>query len=971
MAQRHPAEHEDPRPWRGALPPRAWNVDSDSGRMSLNDEWRFRLSPSASVPDDFATTSSYDDSQWDTLPVPSHWVLHGHGAPAYQNIQFPFPVDPPRVPDQNPTGDYRYTFDLSTDWSLGEGKTLLRFDGVDSWCKVWMNQVELGVSTGSRLPVEFDVTKALRSGKNTLAMRVHQWSAASYVEDQDQWWMPGIFRDVTLLHRPPRSVIDFFVHASYDHINGKGTLRVECEPGGEVTIPALGINTQTGVEITVPVQPWSAEIPTLYDGVLKTAGERVPLHIGFRSVKIEDGIITVNGRRVLFKGVNRHEFHPERGRALDRTTMLDDVILMKQHNINAVRCSHYPPHPHFLELCDRYGLWVVDECDNETHGFDLVGWRNNPTDDPAYGAALLNRVQRMLERDKNHPSIVMWSMGNEAGSGRNIGVMADWVRTRDSSRPLLYEHDWSCRYVDVYSRMYADHAEVERIGQRQEEPLADPNLDARRRAMPFIQVEYGHAMGNGPGGLLEYRELYEKYPRCQGGFVWEWIDHGLARKTPDGETYYVYGGDFGEELHDGNFVCDGLLFPNRKASPGLVEYKKINEPVRIQGRVGADVITIRNLQAFADTSSYAFSWRYETSERTVGSGELSVPDIQPGESTSVKLPSRPSAAIDGESWWSIVVGLAKPTSWANAGHEVAWGQVYATTSSKGSQAMAPLYAPVVDKTISMGPALFDRHTGQLLRLGKLEVDGLQLDIWRAMTDNDRLAQSNPDDTSTGASWLPAHLNLMKHRVDGLTVEGDQLVVRTRVAAPVLDRALATTYRWKAHKDDTMSLTVQVQLEGDWTHITFARLGLRVGLPGHLQRVKWFGLGPGEAYPDTRQAARLGLWDLSIDEMQTPYVYPQENGSRADVRWAEISGRSTAGLRVEGDPHFALAARRWTSEQLDAAKHTPDLVPGDKVWLNIDHAINGIGTASCGPGILPQYQLHAASTEFSVRFRALE
>lgn len=548
--------YEDVSPGTGALPARARYPASDAMTLSLNGRWRFRLSPTADAADDSFAARGYDAASWDEVAVPGHWVLQGHGAPIYTNHLYPFPVDPPRVPTGNPTADHLHTFDLPSQWPSA-GDAVLRFDGVESCARVWLNGEELGEFKGSRLPHEFAVGALLRPGGNVLAVRVHQWSSGSYLEDQDQWWLPGIFRDVTLLHRPEGAAGDFFVHAGYDHVTGRGTLRVDSTVPGRVTVPELGVELAAGDEVSVPVEPWTAETPRLYEGELATAGERVALRIGFRTVRVEDGVIKVNGRRILFRGVNRHEFHPDTGRTLDLETMRADVVLMKQHNINAVRTSHYPPHPDFLGLCDELGLWVVDECDLETHGFTEQDWRGNPVDDERWTPALLDRAARMVERDKNHPSVVIWSLGNECGTGRGLTAMAGWIRDRDPDRPLHYEGDRSCADTDMYSRMYASHAEVAAIGR------GEDGGPAERRQLPFILCEYGHAMGNGPGGLTEYQQLFDAYERNQGGFVWEWIDHGLTHPA----LGYAYGGDFGEELHDSNFVCDGLLFPDRTPSP--------------------------------------------------------------------------------------------------------------------------------------------------------------------------------------------------------------------------------------------------------------------------------------------------------------------------------------------------------------------------------------------------------------------
>ncbi|MBO0516348.1 glycoside hydrolase family 2 TIM barrel-domain containing protein, partial [Streptomyces beijiangensis] len=400
--------YEDVSPGSGSLAPRAHSASSDAKSLSLNGSWRFRLSPTADAEDESFAAQGYDAGSWPEITVPGHWVLQGHGAPIYTNHLYPFPVDPPRVPTENPTGDHLRSFDLPAGWPV-DGDAVLRFDGVESCARVWLNGEQIGEFKGSRLPHEFAVGALLRPGGNVLAVRVHQWSSGSYLEDQDQWWLPGIFRDVTLQHRPEAAVRDFFVHSPYDHRTGEGTLSVASDPAGRITVPELGIDLATGESTTLPVEPWTAETPRLYDAELATGGERIPLRIGFRTVAVEDGLIKVNGRRILFRGVNRHEFHPETGRTLDLDTMRRDVELMKQHNINAVRTSHYPPHPAFLDLCDELGLWVIDECDLETHGFVEQEWRDNPVDDERWTPALIDRAARMVERDKNHPSVVIWS----------------------------------------------------------------------------------------------------------------------------------------------------------------------------------------------------------------------------------------------------------------------------------------------------------------------------------------------------------------------------------------------------------------------------------------------------------------------------------------------------------------------------------------------------------------------------------
>ncbi|QGZ52271.1 DUF4981 domain-containing protein [Streptomyces sp. QHH-9511] len=948
--------YEDVSPGAGALPPRAWYARSDAASLSLGGTWRFRLSPTADSEDESFAAEGYDCGAWGEITVPGHWVLQGkdRGAPAYTNVRYPFPVDPPRVPTENPTGDHLRGFDLPDGWPE-TGDAVLRFDGVESAARVWLNGEELGTFKGSRLPHEFAVGPLLKRRGNVLALRVHQWSSGSYLEDQDQWWLPGVFRDVTLLHRPEGAARDFFVHASYDHTSATGTLRVECDVPGRVTVPELGIDTATGTGVTVRVEPWSAERPRLYEGELAAGGERIPLRIGFRTVCVEDGVIKVNGRRILFRGVNRHEFHPETGRAVDLATMRRDVELMKRHNINAVRTSHYPPHPAFLDLCDAYGLWVVDECDLETHGFEELDWRANPVDDARWTPALLDRAERMVERDKNHPSVIMWSLGNECGTGAGLTAMAAWIRDRDPLRLVHYEGDRSCADTDVYSRMYPPHAEVEVIGRREDDgPTA-------RRELPFVLCEYGHAMGNGPGGLAEYQRLFERYERCQGGFVWEWIDHGLVHARYG----HAYGGDFGEELHDGNFVCDGLLFPDRTPSPGLVEYKKVIEPVRIEAGTAAGSVRVTNLHDVVDLSAVSFVWSHLVDGESIGSGPLAVPGLAAGESAEVRLPAPPEDEREGERTWTVRALLAGDTAWAPAGHEIAWGQLPVSGPLRAvkTSGVRPL---VEGRRITLGPAVFDARTGEPVALGGISLTGLRLDVWRAPTDNDHGAAWQPDERH-GLLWHELGLHRMRHRVDAVETDGEAVTVRTRVAPAARDVGLRTVYRWTS--DGTrVGLKVSVTPEGEW-RLPLPRLGVRLGLPAAWDRVAWFGGGPGEAYPDTRAAARLGRWRATVDELQTPYLRPQENGARIGTRWVEL-GDGEGRLRVEGDPVFWFTARRWTSELLDAADHLADLVPGDTVWLNLDHAQHGIGSQSCGPGVLPEHRLHAAPATFSFTFAPL-
>ncbi|MFD5074065.1 glycoside hydrolase family 2 TIM barrel-domain containing protein [Streptomyces sp. NPDC058371] len=957
MADQDTGYVEDPAPGHGRLAPRA-RFDSDAPCLELDGPWRFRA---AAGLHDLALgfeDPAFDDTHWDRLPVPSCWQLHGIGAPAYTNVTYPFPIDPPRVPDENPTGEYRRVFTLPGDWPAG--RSVLRFDGVDSCFAVWLNGVRLGDGKGSRVPTEFDATEALRTGPNLLAVRVHQWSAGSYLEDQDMWWLSGIFRSVRLLSRPAGGLDDFFVHADYDHTTGAGTLRIDTSGAARLSVPALGLQDAdpAGPHTFEDVVPWSAEQPHLYLGELTTGSERVHVRIGFRTVTVEDGLLKVNGRRILLRGVNRHEWDPETGRTLSDATMLRDVLLMKRHNINAVRTSHYPPSSEFLALCDEYGLWVVDECDLETHGFEQVDWRGNPAADTRWREACLDRMRRLVERDKNHPSVIMWSLGNESGSGENLAAMAAWTRDRDPSRPIHYEGDRDSGYVDVYSRMYADHAETELIGRGEEPPTDDPALDAHRRQLPFILCEYAHAMGNGPGGLSEYQRLFEAYPRLQGGFVWEWIDHGIARHTPDGRRYFAYGGDFGEPVHDANFVADGLVLPDRTPSPGLVEYKKVVEPVRIDVCAADALIRIHNGHDFRDTSHLRFRWRAEDDGEPVAEGELAVAALAAGARTTLPQPALPPSA--GERSLTVVAELAEDEPWAAAGHEIAWGQsVTGTFRESGRPQRGPSAVTRTADRLDIGPARFDPVTGELRGLGGLALDGPVLDVWRAPTDNDELGPRLAD------RWRDFGLHRLTTRVLDVVPAGDGLTVVTRVAPAGGDAALTATYHWSAD-GEALRLDLAVAPLGDWP-LPLPRIGVRLALPGWIDTVDWYGRGPGEAYRDSAAAARLGRFRRSVDALQTPYVRPQENGNRHEVRRARLTGDG-GGLEVTGG--FDLTVRRWTSHRLDAARHSTDLTPGDRVHVNIDAAHHGLGSASCGPGTLPQHTLHAEPTMLRLTLRGL-
>lgn len=996
---------DDFTPGTGRRAARSW-LPSDAPRLSLNGDWRFRLWPHAAA-DEAVAAADYDDSDWDLLPVPSHWVLQGdgrYGAPAYTNVQYPFPIDPPYVPDENPTGDHRRRF-TRPDWDVE--RLLLRFDGVESTFRVWLNGIEVGVGKGSRLATEFDVTELVQPGDNVLVVRVHQWSSASYLEDQDQWWLPGIFREVTLLGRPHRGIDDVWLAADFDHHTGTGSVRPEIVAEAAaypitIAIPELGVEhgVATAADLAAfsvggfsvgQVEPWSAEAPRLYDAVITGQGEEIRLRLGFRTVKIDGDIFTVNGAQLTFRGMNRHETHPVRGRMFDEEHARAELIQMKQHNVNAVRTSHYPPHPRVLDLCDELGFWVIDECDLETHGFWFLDWVGNPSDDPRWESAYLDRIERTVERDKNHPCVIIWSLGNEAGTGRNLAQMSQWVHRRDPSRPVHYEGDYTGAYTDVYSRMYPNLVETANIGGETGELLeCGPAEGVRVRTKPFFMCEYAHAMGNGPGALTEYDELAERFPRLHGGFIWEWRDHGLLTHAADGTEFYAYGGDFGEVVHDGNFVMDGMVLPDDSPTPGLAEFAAVSEPVRLG--LTATTLTVRNRYSFSDTSHLRFVVTVERDGVEVHRQTLEVPDVAPGHSASVDLSPRvmadePDPTV--ETWLHVRAELADAAPWAEAGHVVARAQHDLTVAAPVSPMPkpGPLRTVSAGASLTLGPAEFDGRTGRLIRLYGVPVGGPQLELFRGPTDNDRSDSrgsyelAGPEDVlgdgvpgpSSATRWRDGGLDRLVHRVVEVAAGDADLLTRVRVSAANSGLSVDVSYRWSLDPGEPggVGLLVDVVPSPNWD-CTWPRVGVRFDVPQAVARARWFGTGPHESYPDTRRAARVGRFEAGVDELTVTYSRPQETGHRAELRVLEISDDakpllsvSTVPDRYGHRPGFTLT--RHTPQQLDLAAHPYQLPVNDTAYLFIDNAVHGVGSRACGIDVLPQHALWPGAQSFAVQF----
>jgi beta-galactosidase/evolved beta-galactosidase subunit alpha len=1015
---------------RNRLPARAWflhHPDADSARRSraghsawsfgLDGLWRFHYDPApTAAPADFFQ-SGFDDSTWDTIEVPGCWQMTGYGHPHYTNVPYPFPVDPPRVPSDNPTGSYRTDFFVPSDWK--QRRTILRFDGVDSYFRAWVNGQFAGMSKGSRLPAEFDVTAMVTEGKNVLAVQVLQWSDGSYIEDQDMWWLSGIFRPVRMISVPLTSIGDIAASTAFDGDNGElkaeirlenraehpfqGRLALELFDAGGTSVSSMtelaaragAIETST-VTLSARVKDpsrWTAETPFLYTMVVtladaKGAVDVVSLRVGFRTVEISGGSLLVNGTRVMFKGVNRHEHHPDFGRSVPFDDMVRDVRMMKRHNINAVRTSHYPDDPRWYDLCDEYGLYVIDEADLECHGMQFTGNVSRISADPSWETAYVDRMVRTVERDKNHPCVVLWSLGNESGFGRNHAAMAAAARAIDPRRPIHYEGDGDAVVSDVVSQMYTPVDGVIEAGKgravkRDGSPVA-------AKGKPFILCEYAHAMGNGPGSLKEYWEAFYASPVLQGGFVWEWLDHGIRRRLPDGREYFAYGGDFGDYPHDGNFVIDGLVFPDRTPSPGLTEYKKVIEPVLVQARdLAHGKLSVTNRWDFLHLGHLALTWDIEADGEVISAGTADIPDVPPGGTSDLSIPYQLPPALDAraEYWLNIRFRLASAAAWAPEGHEVAWAQF---PLPAGSASHEPAHGaspagripdgvrleqdgPILEIMGTEMRAQLDLVSGRLRKWdhrGRRVVHlGPRLTFWRATTDNDRAGWGPSRDA---LQWTEMGMDHLQHRVDDIAWEmleggGARIRVTARIAPPVFDFGFDTEYLYTVSAAGGIHLEVSGRPRGKFP-TTLPRIGLQMHTERSLDRVEWFGRGPHESYPDSRTSARVGRYVRRLAEMETPYVFPQENGNRSDVRWVTLTDASGAGLGAWGEPVLSFSAHRNTPEEYEAARHTVDLVPRDEIVLILDHRQNGLGSASCGPGVLPAYVLKPEAFSFAVELR---
>ncbi|QKJ86113.1 beta-galactosidase [Paramixta manurensis] len=977
-----------------------------SSRRSLNGNWRFSYFHQPEAVPEIWIEEDLPESV--NMVVPSNWQMLGYDTPIYTNVQYPIPVTPPQVPTANPTGCYSLTFDIDPAW-FADGSTRIIFDGVNSAFHLWCNGDWVGYSQDSRLPAEFDLSAYLTPTHNRLAVLVLRWSDGSYLEDQDMWRMSGIFRDVTLLHKPAAHFTDIQIetHLSPELTSARLQVKVcsNLRPAQAPSYP-LEVSLWRGEQqiasqrgkfgsppvderghyperalLTLPIdQPllWSAETPHLYRAVVAlydemgTLVEAEAYDVGFRHIAIQQGLLTLNHQPLLIRGVNRHEHHPENGQVMDEATMVRDILLMKQHNFNAVRCAHYPNHPLWYRLCDRYGLYVVDEANIETHGMQPM---NRLADDPRWFSAFSERVTRMVQRDRNHPCIIIWSLGNESGHGSTHDALYRWVKSADETRPVQYEGGGAnSSATDILCPMYA------RVEVDQPFP-AVPKWSIKKwiglpgESRPLILCEYAHAMGNSFGGFARYWQAFRQYPRLQGGFVWDWVDQSLTRTSAEGERWQAYGGDFGDTPNDRQFCMNGLLFADRTPHPALYEAQRAQQFFQF-------VVDEDNPFSFSVTSEYLFRhsdnerlyWRIEHQGVVIAAGESELL-LAPGGTQHITLSAPPGlAARSGEIWLNLEVRQPRATGWSEAEHRVAWDQWRLPAALAHPQppenGIAPLLTTRPDRIlVEQGQQRweFSPQHGELTAWyhhgRQCLISPLRDCFVRAPLDNDiGISEATQRDPHAWVErWKQAGFYQLTPEVlrVNATQQTDAVLIETLHAYCYQGKtAFLSRKRYLMAADGTLALEVDVERADDLP--APARIGLRCQLAEAPDSVSWLGLGPHENYPDRRLAAQFSHWTLPLDALHTPYVFPCENGLRGGTRLLH-----TGSLEVTGDFHFSLS--RYSLEQLQTTSHRHLLQPETGCWLHIDGFHMGVGgDDSWSPSVDTAFLLSAQRWHYALR-----
>ena len=981
--------HENTMPARAYYIPASKRMDNlvehreESDRMQLlNGTWKFQYFNSIYDIQDSFFEKNYDTENFDEIQVPSVWQMAGYDTHQYTNIRYPFPFDPPYVPQDIPCGAYVHNFEYSRDEKAS--KAFLNFEGVDSCFYVWINGSYIGYSQVSHMTSEFDVTDVLQDGTNTVAVLVMKWCDGSYLEDQDKFRMSGIFRDVYILKRPKQAIRDYHIKTRIEDMLAKVEIEmkfyfplnvkisIEDRNGAVVALGSIAEEGTAVLEIASP-ELWNTENPYLYKLILETENEVIVDHIALRKIEIKDQVIYLNGQKVKFRGVNRHDSDPVTGFTISLEQLTTDLTLMKQHNFNAIRSSHYPNAPFFYEMCDKYGFMVIDEADIEAHGPFMIyrkedtdynrfkRWNEKIADDPVWEEAIVDRVKLMVERDKNRFCIVMWSMGNESAYGCNFEKALEWTKNFDPDRITQYE---SARYrnydetydysnLDVYSRMYPALSEIQEY------------LD-KDGSKPFLLVEYCHSMGNGPGDFEDYFQMIQDNDKMCGGFVWEWCDHAIAHGTAEnGKTIYAYGGDHGEEIHDGNFCMDGLVYPDRTVHTGLLEYKNVYRPARvISYDKESGELVLHNYMDFDDLKDYVkISYELTQDGLVISKGILPEFSVAPhGEGkTNLKI----NVPENGKCYLKLIYHLKKELPLLDEDHILGFDEIEVSKEDTKCK-LAEKWIPktVVDSELQVNENdtqihikgrefayTIDKRTALFTEMkfaGREYLNHpMELNIWRAPTDNDMYIKSE---------WKKAHYDKAYTRAYTTEVvqgkHGVKITSHASVVAETVQKILDVTITWKIEAAGKIDADIAVTKDDEFPDLP--RFGVRMFLDKKLSAVRYFGMGPQESYCDKHQAASHGLYRADVGDLHEDYIRPQENGSHYDCEYVELNN-SRYGIVVSAENAFSFNASYYTQEELEKKTHNYELTESDSVVFCVDYALNGIGSNSCGPVVLEQYR----------------
>ena len=923
------------------------------------------------------------------IKVPGNWQVQGYGKMHYSDLWYNFPINPPYVPTENPTGIYKRQFMI--DESFKDKKILLRFCGVDSAFHVWVNGEEVGYSKGARNEAEFDISKFVHEdAANDLTVRVYQWSDGTYLEDQDMWWLSGIFRDVELLGVPYAGINDFKVIADLDDKYEKGLLDLSYtlrEPKGQsVEVELIDSKGQqvlsqkitgdkSSLHAEIPnVAHWTAETPVLYQLLISVfEGDKlievIPQKVGFRSIRLAGEVFLVNGVAIKFKGVNRHDYNPRNGRVVSKEEIEKDILLMKRFNINAIRTSHYPASAYLYDLCDEYGMYVIDETDLECHGFELTGKYDWISDDPKWEMSYVSRMVRMIERDKNHPSIIFWSLGNESAFGTNFVKMTEVAKKMDPTRLVHYEGDFEVEAADIYSTMYS----------WLEHPTKQPLMETiiKESKKPHILCEYGHAMGNGPGNLKEYQDLFYAHDKLQGGFIWEWFDHGIESYTEAGEKYYRYGGDFGDDPSNKDFCIDGMLMPDRTPSPSLYEYKKVIEPIQTTA-IDLNRGEIELLSRFDFQNLQIFDLYYTILEdqTLIEDGTISLPSIPARKSLQLTLPYVLNFSVKpGASYFlNISYRLKATTNYAPKGYELASANFELPIKTEGLAIVSSgsLQAEQFETTLTITGAnfvvVFDTVRGMLLKLirdGQTILErGPKFTLWRAPISNDM----EIIDEMKKRDFLHLEHEIVSSFDWKESEQAVQVTVKTINSTTNSAWHYKCTYSYTIYGSGDILFNLEGTPSGkiDSAPAMLPRLGISMHVNKDLNQVKYLGRGPRENYVDSKEAGYLGVYDSTVADMFTNYVVPQANGNRMDTRWVALTDDRDQGIFIAEEEGFNFSTSYYEEFDLDNAKHTCDLKERDYVVVNIDYKQNALGSYSCGQWQLEKYR--TTFEKFNLSFR---